>query len=87
MTRDFESVESRTTRLFRSTANKRVSLLSFDVSAESQNAACYDLDLFSTYSRPYSRPILDLFSIYSRFYPRSILDPILDLSSTSIIPN
>ena len=37
MTRDFESVESRTTRLLKSTANKRVFLLSFDASAESQN--------------------------------------------------
>ena len=39
MTRDFESVESRTTRLLRSTANRRVFLLSFDASAESQNVA------------------------------------------------
>ncbi len=39
MTHDFESVEFRTTRLLRSTANRRVSLLSFDVSAESQNVA------------------------------------------------
>ncbi len=39
MTRDSESVESRTARLFRSTANKWVFLLSFNVSAESQNVA------------------------------------------------
>ncbi len=39
MIHDSESVESWTTRLLRSTANKRVSLLSFDVSAESQNVA------------------------------------------------
>ena len=37
MTRDFESVEFQTTHLLRSTANRRVFLLSFDVSAESQN--------------------------------------------------
>ncbi len=36
---NFKSVELWTTRLFRSTANKRVSLLSFNVSAESQNVA------------------------------------------------
>ena len=39
MTHDSESVESRTTRLLRSIANKRVFLLSFNVSAESQNVA------------------------------------------------
>ncbi len=39
MTRDSESVESWTTRLLRSTANRRVFLLSFNVSAESQNVA------------------------------------------------
>ncbi len=39
MARDSESVGSRTTRLLRSTANRRVSLLPFDASAESQNAA------------------------------------------------
>ncbi len=39
MARDFESVKLRTTRLLRSIANRRVSLLSFDVSAESQNVA------------------------------------------------
>ncbi len=39
MTRDFEPVESRTTHLLRSIANKRVFLLSFDASAESQNVA------------------------------------------------
>ncbi len=37
MTHDFESVEFRTTHLLRSIANKRISLLSFNVSAESQN--------------------------------------------------
>jgi len=39
MTHDFESVESWTTRLLKSIANKWVFLLSFNVSAESQNAA------------------------------------------------
>ncbi len=39
MTRDSESVESRTARLLRSTANRRVSLISFDASARSQNVA------------------------------------------------
>jgi len=39
MARDFESVKLRTTRLLRSIANRRVSLLSFNVSAESQNVA------------------------------------------------
>ncbi len=39
MIHDFESVEFRTTRLLKSTANRRVFLLSFDVSAESQNVA------------------------------------------------
>ncbi len=39
MTRDFESVESRTARLLRSTASRRVFIISFDVSAESQNVA------------------------------------------------
>ncbi len=39
MTRDFESVESWTTRLLRSIANRRIFLLSFNVSAESQNVA------------------------------------------------
>ncbi len=37
MTRDFEPVESRTARLLRSTASRRVFIISFDVSAESQN--------------------------------------------------
>ncbi len=37
MTRDSESVESRTARLLRSTANRRVSLISVDASAKSQN--------------------------------------------------
>ncbi len=37
MTRDFESVESRTARLLRSIASRRVFIISFDVSAESQN--------------------------------------------------
>ncbi len=37
MTRDFESVESWTARLLRSTASRRVFIISFDVSAESQN--------------------------------------------------
>ncbi len=37
MTHDFESVESRTARLLRSTASRRVFIISFDVSAESQN--------------------------------------------------
>ncbi len=39
MTRDFEPVESRTARLLRSTASRRVFIISFDVSAESQNVA------------------------------------------------
>ncbi len=39
MTRDFESVESRTARLLRSTASRRVFIISFNVSAESQNVA------------------------------------------------
>ncbi len=39
MTRDSESVESRTARLLRSTANRRVFLISFDASARSQNVA------------------------------------------------
>ena len=39
MTRDFKPVEFWTTRLFRSIANRRVSLLSFNASAESQNVA------------------------------------------------
>ncbi len=39
MTCDSESVESRTAYLLRSTASKWVFLLSFDVSAESQNVA------------------------------------------------
>ncbi len=37
MTRDFESVVSRTARLLRSIASRRVFIISFDVSAESQN--------------------------------------------------
>ncbi len=37
MTCDFESVEFRTTRLLRSTANRRVSLLSFDASTEAKD--------------------------------------------------
>ena len=37
MTHDFESVESRTARLFRSIASRRVFIISFNVSAESQN--------------------------------------------------
>ncbi len=37
MTRDSESVESRTARLLRSTASRRVFIISFDASAESQN--------------------------------------------------
>ncbi len=37
MTRDFESVKSQTAHLFRSTASRRVFIISFDVSAESQN--------------------------------------------------
>ncbi len=37
MTRDSESVESRTARLLRSTASRRVFLISFDASAKSQN--------------------------------------------------
>ncbi len=39
MTRDVESVESRTTRLLRSTVNRRVSLLPIDASAEAEEAA------------------------------------------------
>ncbi len=39
MTRDSESVESWTTRLLRSTASRRVFLISFDASARSQNVA------------------------------------------------
>ncbi len=39
MTRDFKSVESRTAHLLRSTASRRVFIISFDVSAESQNVA------------------------------------------------
>ncbi len=39
MTRDVESVESRTTRLLRSTVNRRVSLLFIDASVEAEKAA------------------------------------------------
>ncbi len=39
MTRDFESVESRTAHLLRSIASRRIFIISFDVSAESQNVA------------------------------------------------
>ncbi len=39
MIRDFESVESRTARLLRSTASRRVFIISFDASAKSQNVA------------------------------------------------
>ncbi len=39
MTRDSEPVESRTARLLRSTASRRVSLISFDASAKPQNVA------------------------------------------------
>ncbi len=39
MTRDSESVESRTARLLRSIVNRRVFLISFDASARSQNVA------------------------------------------------
>ncbi len=39
MTYDSESVESRTARLLRSTANRRVSLISVDASAKPQNVA------------------------------------------------
>ncbi len=39
MARDSESVESRTARLLRSIASRRVSLISFDASAKSQNVA------------------------------------------------
>jgi hypothetical protein len=39
MTRDVEPVEPRTTRLLRSTANRRVSLLPIDASAEAEKAA------------------------------------------------
>ncbi len=37
MTRDFKPVESRIARLLRSTASRRIFIISFDVSAESQN--------------------------------------------------
>jgi len=37
MIRDNESVESRTARLLKSIANRRISLLSFDVSTEAKN--------------------------------------------------
>ncbi len=37
MTRDFESVESWTARLLRSTASRRIFIISFNASAESQN--------------------------------------------------
>ncbi len=37
MTRDFESVESQTARLLRSTASRCIFIISFNVSAESQN--------------------------------------------------
>ncbi len=37
MTRDFESVESRTAHLLRSIASRHVFIISFDVSAEFQN--------------------------------------------------
>ncbi len=39
MTHDFESVESRIARLLRSTASRRIFIISFNVSAESQNVA------------------------------------------------
>ncbi len=39
MTRDFESVESWTAHLLRSIASRRVFIISFDASAESQNVA------------------------------------------------
>ncbi len=39
MTRDFESVESWTARLLRSTASRRIFIISFNASAESQNVA------------------------------------------------
>ncbi len=39
MTRDFESVESRTARLLRSIASRRVFIISFNALAESQNVA------------------------------------------------
>ncbi len=39
MTRDFESVESRTAHLLRSIASRHVFIISFNVSAESQNVA------------------------------------------------
>ena len=39
ITHDFESVESRTACLLRSTASRRVFIISFDASAESQNVA------------------------------------------------
>ena len=39
MTRDSESIESRTAHLLRSTASRRVFLISFDASAKSQNVA------------------------------------------------
>jgi len=38
MIRDVKSVESRTTRLLRSTVNKRVSLLFIDASVEAEKA-------------------------------------------------
>ena len=38
MTRDVESVESRTTRLLKSTVNRRVSLLLIDASVEAEKA-------------------------------------------------
>ncbi len=37
MIRDNESVKSRTAHLLRSTANRRISLLSFDASTEAKN--------------------------------------------------
>ncbi len=39
MIRDFKSVESRTARLLRSIASRRIFIISFDASAESQNVA------------------------------------------------
>ena len=39
MTHDFKSVKSQTAHLLRSTASRRVFIISFDVSAESQNVA------------------------------------------------
>ncbi len=41
MTRDVESVESRTTRLLRSTVNRRVSLLLIDASVEAEKAVIF----------------------------------------------